>query len=286
VAVPGPVPDFPLTPRSPDTSCVHSFGSSCISSALLLLCPHRSRCSECASLSYFVIVLQMLLRRLPAAVAARAAGWRQPVTGAAAFASSAASRLLISRSCARNASSTAARSQSTLSSAVRPSADGALSSGARLGRHGDEYLLSPQAIADFHKLGYIHVKGVLTEQELRDIEEVYMRFMRREIPVPGKDLCDMSGDFDRPFEEFSIINAMLPRVYFPQLKGNLYERRAASITRQLFNDTGFDIDYDQLLAKKPTKSAAPQPQRPARYAACALHCADRTAAARFIDCSG
>ena len=66
----------------------------------------------------------------------------------------------------------------------------------------------------------------------------------------------MSGDFDRPFEQYSIINAMLPRVYHPPLRGNVYERRAASITRQLFSDPNFAIDYDQLLAKKPTKGDA------------------------------
>jgi len=49
---------------------------------------------------------------------------------------------------------------------------------------------------------------------------------------------------------------MLPRVYYPPLKGNIYEKRAASITKQLYNDEGFDVDYDQLLAKKPSKTDA------------------------------
>ena len=34
--------------------------------------------------------------------------------------------------------------------------------------------------------------------------------MKQEIKVPGKDFCDMSKSFDTPFEEFSIVNAMLP----------------------------------------------------------------------------
>jgi len=50
--------------------------------------------------------------------------------------------------------------------------------------------------------------------------------------------------------------SMLPRVYYPLLQNNLYEKRAASITAQLFQSKQFDIDYDQLLAKKPTKNDA------------------------------
>ena len=35
--------------------------------------------------------------------------------------------------------------------------------------------------------------------------------------------------------------SMLPRVYHPELKDNLYERRAASITAQLFGSKEFGI---------------------------------------------
>ena len=60
-----------------------------------------------------------------------------------------------------------------------------------LGRQGNEYLLSPAQIAEFHRNGYLALPGVLSDAELRELEQVYMRFMRREIPVPGKDLCDV-----------------------------------------------------------------------------------------------
>lgn len=42
------------------------------------------------------------------------------------------------------------------------------------------------------------------------LEEDYMTFIRREIPVEGRDFCDMSGDYSKPIETFSIINIMLP----------------------------------------------------------------------------
>lgn len=37
-----------------------------------------------------------------------------------------------------------------------------------------------------------------------------MRFLRREIPVEGRDFCDMSGDYTKSLNDFSIINIMLP----------------------------------------------------------------------------
>ncbi|HVS09569.1 MAG TPA: phytanoyl-CoA dioxygenase family protein, partial [Planctomycetota bacterium] len=117
-------------------------------------------------------------------------------------------------------------------------------------RQGARYAVSPEEVERFRRDGYVHLEGVLAEEELAGIEEVYERFLRREIDVPGKDFCDMSGDYTRRPEEFSVINVMLPRRYFPAWQGNLYERRAASIAEQLCGP-GMVIDYDQLLAKRP-----------------------------------
>jgi len=96
----------------------------------------------------------------------------------------------------------------------------------------------------------------LTEDELAPIESIYDRFMSREIKVPGKDFCDMSKSFDTAFEDFSIVNCMLPRVYYPPLQGNIYETLAASVAKQLFPDTDMLLDYDQLLNKRPGKEDA------------------------------
>ncbi len=103
--------------------------------------------------------------------------------------------------------------------------------------------------------GFVHLAGVLTEDEVAEIEAVYDRFLRREIEVPGKDYCDMAGDYGRRPEDFSIVNVMLPRRYYPQWQGNVYERRTAHIAAQLCGD-GMTIDYDQLLAKQPYKDDA------------------------------
>jgi hypothetical protein len=55
------------------------------------------------------------------------------------------------------------------------------------------------------------VQGVLSEEEVAELEREYMKFLRREIPVEGRDFCDMSSDYySKSLEEYSIINIMLP----------------------------------------------------------------------------
>jgi phytanoyl-CoA hydroxylase len=122
-------------------------------------------------------------------------------------------------------------------------------------RDGDRYRITPQDLEDFRRDGYVHLKGVLSEAEIAPIDDVYQRFVRGEIEVPGKDFCDMSGDYARDPSAFAIINVMLPRRYHPQWQGNLLERRAASIAEQL-QGPGLELDYDQLLAKRPERPDA------------------------------
>ena len=93
---------------------------------------------------------------------------------------------------------------------------------------GDEYRVSEEEKAHFAECGYVHLRGLLTAEEISELEGTYDRFMRREIEVPGKDYCDMAGDYGRAPEDFSIINVMLPRRYYPQWQDNIFERRAAS----------------------------------------------------------
>lgn len=127
------------------------------------------------------------------------------------------------------------------------------------GADGPHYWLRASEIAAYHRDGYLSLAGFLSEPEILPIESVYSSFMNREIPVPGRDFCDMSAaDFNTPFEEWNLINAMLPSRYHPALRGNLFEVRAAHVVRQLFPAEGdrFGLDYDQLLAKKPGRSAA------------------------------
>ncbi len=119
----------------------------------------------------------------------------------------------------------------------------------------DGYAVTEEEKRHFDSQGYVHLRGFLTEDAVADLEVVYDRFLRRDIEVPGKDYCDMAGDYGREPEDFSIINVMLPRRYYPAWQGNVFERRAASAAEQLCGD-GMAIDYDQLLAKQPFKEDA------------------------------
>jgi hypothetical protein len=122
-------------------------------------------------------------------------------------------------------------------------------------RDGPVYRVSEEERARFAADGYVHLRGVLSPEEVAELAVVYDRFLRRDIPVPGKDYCDMAGDYGRPVDDYSIVNVMLPRRYWPAWQGNVYELRAASIAAQLCGP-GMAIDYDQLLAKRPFKADA------------------------------
>jgi phytanoyl-CoA hydroxylase len=121
----------------------------------------------------------------------------------------------------------------------------------KLGGDG-RYLIDDEDLLRFKDDGFVHLPGVLDEDEVAEIEVTYDRFLRRDITVPGKDYCDMAGDYGRDPSDFSIVNVMLPRRYHPAWQGNVYEQRTADIARQLCGD-GMTIDYDQLLAKQPRK---------------------------------
>ena len=120
----------------------------------------------------------------------------------------------------------------------------------------DEFRLTPEQINSFHEKGCITLEGVLSHDEVDELLGVFERFVAGEIEVPGKDYCDMSKPFGIPYEEWSLVNCMLPTRYFPPLRNNVYERLTASIARQLFPHANMTKDYDQFLNKRPGKSDA------------------------------
>jgi Phytanoyl-CoA dioxygenase (PhyH) len=126
---------------------------------------------------------------------------------------------------------------------------------AKIGRDGDDYWLSDDEVTQFHRDGFVTLRSVLNEDEMRPLEPAFDAFIRGDVPGMERDFCDMSGPYDRKFEDFSLVNAMLPRRYRPELQGNIYERRCASISRQLLGDDA-TLDYDQFLAKRPAKPDA------------------------------
>lgn len=123
-------------------------------------------------------------------------------------------------------------------------------------RQGDFYLVSDAEKEAFRADGYVHLWGVLSQDETDEIEEVYERFLHREIDVLGKDFNDMTtGEHGTNPAGYAIANVMVPRRYLPEWQGNLFERRAATIAEQLCGE-GMVIDFDQLLAKQPGRTDA------------------------------
>ena len=51
----------------------------------------------------------------------------------------------------------------------------------------DSYTLTTEQIETFHKDGFVTLPGVLSEEEVAEIEKVFDRFLNREIHVPGKE---------------------------------------------------------------------------------------------------
>jgi ectoine hydroxylase-related dioxygenase (phytanoyl-CoA dioxygenase family) len=132
---------------------------------------------------------------------------------------------------------------------------GAVPEGSAIGIRGDEYLLAEQQVEAYLRDGYVVLPRVVSEAELAPLAAVFERFIRGEVPGMGRDFCDMSGPYGRAFENFNLVNAVLPRVYEPSLAGNVFERRATSIARQLIGEDSL-LDYDQFLAKRPQRPDA------------------------------
>ena len=66
----------------------------------------------------------------------------------------------------------------------------------------------------------------------------------------------MSKPFGTPFDEWSVVNGMLPHRYHPPLRNNAWERLAADIAAEVFPGVEMVQDYDQLLDKRPGKGDA------------------------------
>jgi hypothetical protein len=123
-------------------------------------------------------------------------------------------------------------------------------------REGNRYIVTAAEEEHFQREGYVHLPGVLTEDEVRTLDPVYDAFMRGEIDVPGKDLNDMvTGEYGTDPSAYALFNVMVPRKYFPQWQGNIFEQVSHTIAEQLCGE-GMTLDFDQLLAKQPGREDA------------------------------
>ncbi len=124
-------------------------------------------------------------------------------------------------------------------------------------RNGLNYLVESSEIKQFHDLGYLILNDVLTEEEMQTLDPWFEHFiMGNEKEKMAKDFCDMSQPYGTPFEEFQLINAMLPSFYRKEFVDNILQQISQNIANQLYQNGKAAIDYEQFLAKKPSKEKA------------------------------
>ena len=124
-------------------------------------------------------------------------------------------------------------------------------------RVGEKYIIEQSEIDQFNAKGYVTLENVLSEEEMQTLDSWFEHFiMGNESKQMKRDFCDMSQPYGTPFEDFQLINAMLPSHYRNEFKGNIFQRVSSSIAQQLYSTGKCDMDYEQFLAKKPTKKLA------------------------------
>ncbi len=124
-------------------------------------------------------------------------------------------------------------------------------------RSGTLYEITDEEIRKYNEEGYLVLEDVLSESELGTIDSWFEHFiMGGEKEHMGRDFCDMSQPYGTPFEKFQLVNAMLPGKYRSELVNNIFYQVAHGIAGQLYPNGKADMDYEQFLAKKPSKPGA------------------------------
>ena len=117
--------------------------------------------------------------------------------------------------------------------------------------------LTPAQRDAFFENGLVVLGKLLDDADVAAIEVEYDRFMSGiHAEEMGKDFTDMSKPFGTPFDQWSVVNGMLPHRYHPPLRNNAWERLAAEIAAEVFPGVEMVQDYDQLLDKRPGKGDA------------------------------
>ena len=98
------------------------------------------------------------------------------------------------------------------------------------------------------KISEKQLNFLLKEQngdEIKSLEPVYDKFMRNEYNVKDKDFCDMSqpNGYNLKLEDMKIINAMLPSIYYPKWKNNIFERKSKALVERIYPNLNIKIIF-------------------------------------------
>ena len=92
---------------------------------------------------------------------------------------------------------------------------------------------------------------------MKDLDYWFDHFISgKEMHRMERDFCDMSQPYGTPVENFQLVNAMCPSMYREELANNIYYKVAQTIADQLYKEGKAEMDYEQFLAKKPSKEGA------------------------------
>ncbi|MEM7571618.1 MAG: phytanoyl-CoA dioxygenase family protein [Bacteroidota bacterium] len=123
-------------------------------------------------------------------------------------------------------------------------------------RQANRYLITAAEIAAYQRDGFLILHDVFTEEDLADLDFWFDHFISGKEPNMGRDFCDMSQNYDTPFSQWQLVNAMLPSHYRSELANNVFHRISQSIADQLYQDGEAALDYEQFLAKRPRQEKA------------------------------
>ena len=127
----------------------------------------------------------------------------------------------------------------------------------KIRRKGNAYLITNEEIKQYKDQGYLVLREVLTEEEMKDLDYWFDHFISgKEMHRMERDFCDMSQPYGTPVENFQLVNAMCPSMYREELANNIYYKVAQTIADQLYKEGKAEMDYEQFLAKKPSKEGA------------------------------
>ena len=121
---------------------------------------------------------------------------------------------------------------------------------------GDDYKLTQDQVSSFYQNGYLTLSRIVTDDELAGLEKVFDEFNEGKRGVDlGRDFGDHSQGHGTARKNFNMINVNVPCAHDPSWANNIFERRAFSITKQLYGE-GMKKDYEQLLTKLPNRPKA------------------------------
>ncbi len=120
--------------------------------------------------------------------------------------------------------------------------------------------LTQQLVERYEQDGYLHLSGLLNEDEMAAIEGPYQELLSGRVPSVGKDLSDIDGKLGKPMESFSAVSVLLPGKYLGELAedANVYVQRAKAVAAKLLGRPVEEVglDLDRIIAKKPNRPDA------------------------------